>query len=170
MQIPRCDLTTCVREVDWGSDPLPNYSALGLKWDTESDVLRIRCRNFVNASTRREMSSELASRFDPLGVGSPFLLGRNCFCRIPHLWVSCGTRSCQGVFLNAKKKWLLSLDSLCEFKIPLNCFGNVDTPMDNVLYHLHKFCGVSNLAFVCVIYLYRLAYGLSKSWIFSWKT
>ena len=60
------------------------------------------------------------------------------------------------------KKWLLSLDSLCEFEIPRNCFGNVDTPMDNVSYQLHRFSDASNLAFSCVIYLRRLTYGLSE--------
>ena len=35
LQIPRSDLATCVREIDLGSDPLPNYSALGLTWDAE---------------------------------------------------------------------------------------------------------------------------------------
>ena len=38
------------------------------------------------------------------------------------------------------EKWLLSLDSLCEFEIPLNCFGNVDTSGDNVSNQLHGFC------------------------------
>ena len=52
LQIPRYDLATCVREVDLGSDPLPHYLALGLTWDTESDVSRIPYRNFVDASVR----------------------------------------------------------------------------------------------------------------------
>ena len=36
--------------------------------------------------------------------------------------------------------------------------------MDNVLYQLHGFCDASNLVFACVglIYLRRLAYGLSE--------
>ena len=56
------------------------------------------------------------------------------------------------------KKWLCSLESLCKFEIPHNCFGNVDIPMDNVSDRLHRFCDASNLAFACVIYLLRLAY------------
>ena len=34
--------------------------------------------------------------------------------------------------------------------------------MDNVSYQLHGFCDASNLAFVCVVYLGRQAYGLSE--------
>ena len=60
-----------------GSDPLPNFSALGLTWDTKSDVLRIHCRNFVDASTQREMSSQsvrsFESRFSVL-VGGKLIL------------------------------------------------------------------------------------------------
>ena len=64
------------REVDLSLDPLPNYSALGWILDTQSDVLRIRCRIFVDPLTPRKILSQLASQFDPLGVGSPFSLGQ----------------------------------------------------------------------------------------------
>ena len=37
--------------------------------------LRIGGKKFVDANTKREMTSQLASQFDPLGVVSPLLLG-----------------------------------------------------------------------------------------------
>ena len=75
LHVPKCDLAPCMSEIDLGSQPLPNSKALGLVWNTEGDVLRVRCREFTEAATKREMSSQLASQFDSLGMASPFLLG-----------------------------------------------------------------------------------------------
>ena len=124
--------------------------------------MRIRCRNFVDASTLREMSSQLASQFDPLEVGSPFLLrGKLILQKISSLGILWDKKL--PVSISERwEKWLLSLGSLYEFEIPCNCLRNVDIFIDNVLYQLHRFCDASNLAFASVIYLRRLAYGLSK--------
>ena len=69
------DLAHCLKEIDLGVQPLPDSKALGLIWDTQNDMLRVYSREFAETSTRREMSSQLASQFDPLGMASPFLLG-----------------------------------------------------------------------------------------------
>jgi len=61
--------------IDIGSQPLPDSSALGLTWDPESDTLRISGGKFVEATTRREMASQLASQFDPLEMVASLLLG-----------------------------------------------------------------------------------------------
>ena len=68
------DLAPCLKEVDLGSQPLPDSKALGLTWDTQKDMLRVHGCEFVEASTKGEMSSQFASQFDPLGLASPFLL------------------------------------------------------------------------------------------------
>ena len=64
--VPQCDLATDVTEVDLGSDPLPDSKTLGLTWDPENDKFRVTIKEVFNAATRREMSSQLASQFDPL--------------------------------------------------------------------------------------------------------
>ena len=69
------DLAHCLKEIDLGVQPLPDSKALGLMLDTQNDMLRVYSREFTEASTRREMSSQLASQFDPLGMVSPFLFG-----------------------------------------------------------------------------------------------
>ena len=76
-QIPPCDRASSVGKIDIGSQPLPDSSALGLVWDPQSDTLRISSCKFVDATTRREMTSQLSSQFDPLGVVSPLLLWEN---------------------------------------------------------------------------------------------
>ena len=39
------------------------------------DISKIGARKFTEASTRREITSQLASQFDSLGIVSPLLLG-----------------------------------------------------------------------------------------------
>ena len=70
LKVPRCDLASSVSEIDLESQPLPNSKALGLVWNTEKDILLINLREFCEASTRREMASQLARQFDPLGMAS----------------------------------------------------------------------------------------------------
>ena len=62
--ICRSDLSPCVCDIDLGVQALPDSSALGLTWDTQNDMLRIHWREFDEASTKREMSSQLSSQFD----------------------------------------------------------------------------------------------------------
>ena len=69
------DLATCFKEVDLCSDPLPNSKTLGLTWDPQNDNFRINVKEFSHATTRREMTSQLASQFDPLGMIGPYILG-----------------------------------------------------------------------------------------------
>ena len=74
-QVPQCDHAPSIGKIDIGSQPLPDSTALGLSWDPESDTLKISGRTFVEAATRCEMASQLASQFDPLGIVAPLLLG-----------------------------------------------------------------------------------------------
>ena len=67
---PHCDLATSLTNVDIGSEPLPNSKTLGLAWALQNDILRVNCKEFSKATTRREM----ASQFDPLGQHGPRLL------------------------------------------------------------------------------------------------
>ena len=98
------------------------------------------------------MLSHIANRFDPLGIGSPRLLGGKLILQktssVGILW----DEKLPASISERWRNWLLSLDSFCEFKIPHNYFRNVDIPMDNVSYQLHGFYNSSSLAFACVLY------------------
>ena len=72
--IPQCDHASSVGRIDIGLQPLPDSLALGLTWDSESDTLKVSSRKFVEATARREMTSQLASQFGPLGIVSPLFL------------------------------------------------------------------------------------------------
>ena len=77
LQAPLCNHAPSVGKIDIGLQPLPDSTALGLSWDPESDTLKIGGRTFVEAAMRREMASQLASQFDPLGIVAPLLLGES---------------------------------------------------------------------------------------------
>ena len=75
LKVPQCDRVTLVGKFDIKSQPLPDSSDLGLVWDPEGYALRISGQKFVNADTKQELTSQLASQIDFLGVVSSLLLG-----------------------------------------------------------------------------------------------
>ena len=44
-------------------------------WDPQEDKFCVNCKEFVNATTKREISSQPACQFDPLGMVAPHVLG-----------------------------------------------------------------------------------------------
>ena len=75
-EVPKCDLAANISEIAIGLEPMPDSKALGVIWDVENDKLKVSFdKEFVDITTRRQMASQLASNFDPLGVVSPCLLG-----------------------------------------------------------------------------------------------
>ena len=76
--IPKSDLAQFHGEVDIGCDALLDSGTLGLTWEPQQDVFQINCKGFKTAVTRREMSSQLASQFDPLEMASSSYWAENC--------------------------------------------------------------------------------------------
>ena len=155
--VPHCDLATSLTNVDIGIEPLPNSKTLGLAWDPQNDILRVNCKEF-SKTTRREMASQLASQFDPLGIVSPYLLeGKLVLQRVATSgaeWdevVSADIQDCW-------KKWLEHSELLEEFFIPRNCLPD-NGSKHAAAYQLHAFCDASNSAFCCVVYLRCLVEG-----------
>ena len=75
-EIPKSDLASNISEIAIGSQPMPDSKALGIVWDVENDQFKI-CfdKKLTDVTTRRQMASQLASNFAPLGITSPCLLG-----------------------------------------------------------------------------------------------
>ena len=152
-QIPPCDRASSVGKIDIRSQPLPDSSALGLVWDPQSDTVRISSRKFVDATTRREMTSQLSSQFDPLGVVSPLLLGEKLI--LQKIAIS-GVGWDENVSEDIReewKKWLSTSNTLEDYAITRNYLEERIEPMSDVTYQLHGFCDASNSAFSCVVYL-----------------
>ena len=128
-----------------------------MTWDTQKDLLRVYSREFAEASTRQEMSSQLASLFDPLGMASPFLLGGELILQK----VSSSGVGWDDVLpadiRDGWKKWLASLHLVQDFSVQRSSFEAQSIGV--TLYQLHGFCDASNLAYSCVVYLRRLVDG-----------
>ena len=121
--IPHCDLASCLEEVDLGtSEPLPNSKTLGLTWDPQNDKLCVNCKEFFGATTRREMSSQLASQFDPLGMASPHLLkGKLILRKVARSGVDWDEVLSVDI-QDSWKKWLSAKSWFQNYDIPRNCF------------------------------------------------
>ena len=157
--ISKTDLAPPLGEVDIGCDPLPDSGTLGLTWDPQQDVFRINCKSFKSAVTRREMSSQLASQFDPLGMASPFLLGGKLLLQQVAIsgvdWDDVLSLKVQGDW----KKWLENFNLLREITISRNCLAdNLRGILNENDFQLHAFCDASNSAFCCVVYLKCVGY------------
>ena len=152
--VPKCDLAACLEEVNIGSDPLPDSGALGLMWNPQKDELRVNCKEFASACTKREMTKQLASQFDPMGIVSPFLLGGKLLLQRV---ATSGVDWDEVLPMEVQEcwnKWLETLQLIRKVSIPRNCFpGNLPFNHDAVKFQLHAFCDASNSAFSCVIFL-----------------
>ena len=151
--MPQCDLASGVSEVDLGSDPLLDFKTLGLTWDPENDKFLVNIKEFCNATTRREMSSQLASQFDPLGMASPPLLwGKLILHKVATLGVK-WDETLSADIQDSWKKWFATLSPINDFSIPRNCLPDVEFDFAAAKFQLHDFCNASDSAFSCVIYL-----------------
>lgn len=159
--IPKCDLAKGIGEVDIGSQPIPDSKALGLIWDPECDRLRVKWDKVANAevTTRRNLSSKLASLFDPLGMTAPYLLkGKLILQEVASSGYGWDDELPESV-ISKWQTWVDTLDVVTELSISRCCYSNSggDTSNDSVVYQLHGFCDASNCAMSCVVYLRRIA-------------
>ena len=141
---------------------MPDSKALGVIWDVENDKLKVSFdKEFVDITTRRQMASQLASNFDPLGVVSPCLLGGKLILqRVATAKYDWDDKLPDNIISNWNA-WIVSLKTLSSVSIDRYCFVNHDVPSkdDNENYQLHGFCDASNKAFSGVEYLRRIVNG-----------
>ena len=161
--MPKSDLGLNIREIDLGSQPMPDSKALGLVWDVENDKLRVLKQNLLDISTRREMLSSLAGQFDPLGILAPCLLeGKLILQNVATLGLGWDDELPEDI-VKRWLKWVALMESFADASIPRYCFagGCEFASREGAEYQLHGFCDASNYAFFCVVYLRRLVNGRS---------
>ena len=156
--VPHCDLAASLTNVDIGSEPLPNSKTLGLAWDPQNDVLRVNRKEFSKATTRREMASQLASQFNPLGIVSPYLLEGKLILQRVAISGAEWDEVVSGDIQDCWKKWPKHSELFKEFYISRNCLPD-NCSKHAAAYQLHAICNASNSAFCCVVYLRCLVEG-----------
>ena len=123
---------------------MPDSKALGIVWDVENDQFKI-CfdKKLTDVTTRRQMASQLASNFDPLGIASPcFLGGKLILQKAAMAKLDCGDEL-PGDIVNEWNSWVSSLGTLSSFSLDRYCFTKIPDENDNVIYQLHCFCDAS---------------------------
>ena len=166
--IPKCDLAISVNEIVIGSEPMPDSKALGVIWDVENDKLKVSFdKSCVDVTTRRQMASQLARNFDPLGLASPCLLrGKLILQNVAAAKLDWNDKLPENL-VSEWNAWVNSLRELSWISIERYCFaiGETLNIADKVIYQLHGLCDASDNALSCVVYLRRIANGRA-TWSF----
>ena len=161
--IPKSDLGLNIREIDLGSQPMPDFKALGLVWGVENDKLSVIKRNLLDISTRRQMLSFLVGQFDPMGILAPCLpVGKLILQNVATLGLGWDDELPEDI-VKRWRKWVALMESFVDVSIPRYCFagGCEFACREGAEYQLHGFCDASNYAFSYVVYLRRLVNGRS---------
>ena len=149
--IPETEKAKTVKSLDLDLERLPVERALGVIWDTESDVFSIQIKPQVPVYTRRGLLRVVSSVYDPLGLISPvvlqakFLLQQEC-C-IKKGWDD----PLEEQNITKWDKWIKGLQLLKDYKVR-RCFipSDFGEIMDT---QLHHFADASQAAYGCVSYL-----------------
>nr|XP_034836272.1 uncharacterized protein LOC117992671 [Maniola hyperantus] len=126
----------------------PTLKVLGLKWDPATDAFLFEVKSSNQLCTKRNILSELARIFDPLGFLSPLTIKAKCF--LQRLWIL-GTSWDEmppEEVISAWKTFCEQLSILQQLHLPRRL-----TVDGAGTYELHGYCDSSELAYGAVIYL-----------------
>ena len=148
---------------DLGDSALPTESALGLKWDVETDSFIYETQLAdpePRTLTKRTLLSKTASLYDPLGFVGPVLLVPRLIqqelCKRQLDW---DDEVPQDLLSNALK-WIDSVTELGDLKIK-RCIKPPGTT-DQGHFELHTFCDASEVGYGAVVYARYEAQGQVK--------
>ena len=133
-QIDKCSNLNCV---------------LGLKWETQSDILRFNVNIDCNKPvTKRALLSVVHGIYDPLGLAAPTVVfAKKAFqesCRLKIGWDDELPDSIKSLWLD----WLRELTQLEKFSIQRSCKPSVSKRVE-----LHYFCDGSESAYGSIVYV-----------------
>ena len=162
MKVPRCNLAPSISKIGLGSQPLPDSKDLGLLWNTDPDWLLVNFHEFCEASTRRQMVSQLASQFDPVGVASPFTLEARLILQKVSTFGADWDDTLPEDVEDKWKKWLSSLNKLDGLSIPRHYFVISEAKYAAAVHQLNGFYDTSNFVFCRVVCLRRVVNDASQ--------
>ena len=159
--VPQSERATSILNYDLELGHLPTERALGVSWCTETDQLQFKMNGpkMMEARSRRQILSVIASLYDPLGLLAPFILvGKVVLQQMCHL--NCGWDDpVTGELKDRWNKWLSDLSNLKLIQVPRNLYPN---DFDDVIrYEIHNFSDASTSGYGCCSYL-RVIYGSGR--------
>ena len=139
-----------VKDLDLDKDKLPMESALGMRWDTESDMFFFLITPKQPAITRRSILSVLNSVYDPLGFLAPVMLtGKGILQDLYRL--NCGwDESIPTAYIDKWKEWLKDLNLISSLRIR-RCLKPPNFEVTEA--QIHHFCDASERGYGTVSYL-----------------
>ena len=159
--VPQSERATSILNYDLELGHLPTERALGVSWCTETDQLQFKMNGpkMMEARSRRQILSVIASLYDPLGLLAPFILvGKVVLQQMCHL--NCGWDDpVTGELKDRWNKWLSNLSNLKLIQVPRNLYPN--DFYDVIRYEIHNFSDASTSGYGCCSYL-RVIYGSGR--------
>ena len=151
--VPQSERATSISNYDLELGHLPTERALGVSWCTETDQLQFKMNGpkMLEARSRRQILSVIASLYDPLGLLAPFILvGKVVLQQMCHL--NCGWDDpVTGELKDRWNKWLSDLNNLKIIQVPRNLYPS---DFDDVIrYEIHNFSDASTSGYGCCSYL-----------------
>ena len=149
--IPLDERAKGVKDLDLDRSPLPIERALGVHWNTDTDVLGIKIKPKEKSYTRRGLLSIVSSVYDPLGLVCPFVLQAKCIfqdeCKADKGWDDELEPGNHRRWI----KWLTELPMMEKFEIQ-RCKEPRDFGVPARV-QLHHFCDASSTAYGAVSYV-----------------
>ncbi|MFO0089735.1 MAG: hypothetical protein ACK518_02905 [bacterium] len=142
--LPSSDLI--VPFIDLDVDPLPTGRMLGVRLNPNTDTFGYKIKVNPAVKTKREILSEVATQYDPLGWLAPVTITARIL--LQNVWLS-GTGWDEPVapkLLSLWQSWASNLHHVENLSIP-----RLLTPTTDGI-ELHAYCDASEAAYGCVLY------------------
>ena len=147
-ELPTEDVSPKIIDLDL--EQLPIERALGVMWDSESDVLRVKAVTKNVANTKRGILSFVSSVFDPIGIVTPSILEPKLI--IQELWkrkIDWDSKIPND--LNSRwQSWLENLKYIDSIEIP-RWYGYSE--LNESKCEIHVFADASSTSYGAVAYL-----------------
>ena len=145
---PTSEWASTVRDLDLDQDALPVQKVLGVQWDTNLDVFKLKIDLRDKPRSRRGMLSVLHSVYDPFGFSCIFILPAKILMQKLNLLHLTWDELMPEPLRSQYEKWLKHLHKLEGLAIPRRL-----TPWDEpVSFQLHAFSDASDSGYGVSVY------------------
>ena len=150
--LPGEKLAKCIQNLDIRQSTLPNERALGLEWNTDEDVFRIRVKTKDPVLTKRGLLSYISSVYDPLGFVCPYVLKAKLLFQEETRRKTDWDEDLQETTIKEFERWLSELPLLTKLSIKRHMLPVV-LHKNLVTLQLHHFADASTKAYGTASYI-----------------